>query len=256
MKINIRNKADRIHRAFLPHYERIRKKLRDIVKLASTFFIGIMFILLIQLFSQGAMKKLEEPAVGSIIGIVGIGSTAVVGFVIYFMQKKADKRINSIIESEATQRKYQKQHYCNIIINNLNEIKAILQTLMNIIPYFPNNTNNTAFLNTTAFYISLNATRIRNRLITDILEANEILLNHFNDQYLYRDLKTVDIIGAPVEEMAKKEKEKPNGSVFNGLEDELNRVSIISAIDSSIKLIDHDLIPRLKKEISSLRIDQ
>src|SRR5919206_5351880 len=114
------------------------------------------------------MKKLEEPGVGSIIGIVGIGSTAVVGSVVYFMQKRADMRINLIIESEDVRTRNQKIRFCNKILDNLYQIKMILESINKIAQDFPNRGSDQAALRDATGFIMLNNMAMQNRLIPGI----------------------------------------------------------------------------------------
>jgi hypothetical protein len=61
--------------------------------------VGINLILLLQL-SENTFGILSEPIAGSILGIVGVVSTFVVGVTIFYMQKKVAKRVNALIEQQ------------------------------------------------------------------------------------------------------------------------------------------------------------
>jgi hypothetical protein len=154
------------------------------------------------------MKKLEEPGVGSIIGIVGIGSTAVVGFVVYFMQKRADRRINLIIESEDVRTRNQKIRFCNKILDNLYQIKMILESINKIAQDFPNRGSDQAALRDATGFIMLNNMAMQNRLIPGIEECNRILLDHYNDRSIYDDLISVERFGGPSAVLVQQEKKQ------------------------------------------------
>jgi VIT1/CCC1 family predicted Fe2+/Mn2+ transporter len=61
--------------------------------------VGINLILLLQL-SENTFGILSEPIAGSILGIVGVVSTFVVGVTIFYMQKKVAKRVNTLVEQQ------------------------------------------------------------------------------------------------------------------------------------------------------------
>ena len=61
--------------------------------------VGINLVLLIQI-SEDIFGILSEPVTGSILEIAGVVSTFVVGVTIFYMQKKAAKRMNVLIEQQ------------------------------------------------------------------------------------------------------------------------------------------------------------
>ena len=61
--------------------------------------VGVNMILLLQM-SEDIISKLSEPLTGSILGIAGIVSIIVIGVTIVYMQKKAGRRINTLIEQQ------------------------------------------------------------------------------------------------------------------------------------------------------------
>jgi hypothetical protein len=222
VKRAIRNNTHKIYKILLRRYRYLRTNIRDIVKLTSAFLIGIIFILLIQFFLQGAIKDLGEPVVGSTIGIVGIGFTAVVAFLIFYMQKKADRRVNLIIESEATRRRNQKNRFCNKILDNLDQIKTILEAIKGIAQDFPN--MDQTKLGDVAHFIWMRNMAIEIRLIPGIEECNKILLNHYDDLSLYDDLISLEKFRGPTSVLVQKIGEKK--SLF---ETESDITTIISA---------------------------
>lgn len=111
----------------------------NVIKVIIGIAVGMLFTVLIQLFSEDIIKELEQPVIASILAIVGIIATVIVGIVIFLMQKKADNKINKIIISEHRKRSLQKIHFCNKIIHDLNEINHILQGIKGILERFPVN---------------------------------------------------------------------------------------------------------------------
>jgi hypothetical protein len=63
--------------------------------------VGVNLILLLQM-SEDTIKKLSETLTISILGIAGIISTVIVGVTIFYVQKKTDRRITTIIEQQHT----------------------------------------------------------------------------------------------------------------------------------------------------------
>ena len=63
--------------------------------------VGINLILLLQM-SENIINKLSETLTISILGIAGIISTVIVGATIFYVQKKTDRRITTIIEQQHT----------------------------------------------------------------------------------------------------------------------------------------------------------
>jgi hypothetical protein len=61
--------------------------------------VGVNLVLLIQM-SEDIFGILSKPITGSILGIAGVVSTFVVGVTIFYMQKKAAKRMNVLIEQQ------------------------------------------------------------------------------------------------------------------------------------------------------------
>jgi hypothetical protein len=162
------------------------------------------------------------------------------------MQKKADQKINEIIESEQKRRKLQKIHFCKRILNNLNEIKTILHRIQRIIEDFANDQSD-EILNGYRLFVLLNDFAIRNRLIPQILNANELLVFLLYDMTIYEELQGVDSFSGPSFVM---QEEYRSGNKFGGLEDESSRISKISAIDSHLEQIE-DLSNKIKAEIES-----
>ena len=62
---------------------------------------------------------------GSNIGIAGIAATAIVGVTLYLMQRRADKNVNKIIQTEYTRRKERKSYWCRETIHELEKIKEL-----------------------------------------------------------------------------------------------------------------------------------
>ena len=102
--------------------------------------IGVIIILLVQT-SKDIINKLSEPIAGSILGIAGIISTVIVGITIFYMQKRADKKINRFIEEqhkiiqEQNERHTKKKKYYISRINSYykrfnqhyNDLKLLIQ---------------------------------------------------------------------------------------------------------------------------------
>lgn len=63
--------------------------------------VGVNLILLLQM-SEDTINKLSETLTISVLGIAGIISTVIVGVTIFYVQKKTDRRINTIIEQQHT----------------------------------------------------------------------------------------------------------------------------------------------------------
>jgi hypothetical protein len=63
--------------------------------------VGVNLILLLQM-SEDTINKLSETLTISVLGIASIISTVIVGVTIIYMQKKTDRRINTIIEQQHT----------------------------------------------------------------------------------------------------------------------------------------------------------
>ena len=63
--------------------------------------VGVNLILLLQM-SEDTINKLSETLTISVLGIAGIISTVIVGVTIFYVQKKTDRRINTIIEQQRT----------------------------------------------------------------------------------------------------------------------------------------------------------
>jgi hypothetical protein len=226
--------------------EEEKKKIIDVFKIAVGFAVGIIFILLIQFFLQDTIRKLGDPIVASILAISGIVATIAVGIVIFLMQKRADKKINQIITGETKQRTSRKSHFCNKILHNLNQIKSILQNLKAMILEFPNNMSNIEFLNRSRLYVLLEDFGIKYRWLPEILEANEILVEYFNDTTLYEELKTIEAFGGPSAVM---QEEYVKGNIFGGLDSSPSREGKIAAIDANLGQIEN-LLQRIQREIA------
>jgi uncharacterized membrane protein YgaE (UPF0421/DUF939 family) len=63
--------------------------------------VGVNLILLLQM-SEDTINKLSETLTISILGIAGIISTVIVGVTIFYVQKKTDRKITTIIEQQHT----------------------------------------------------------------------------------------------------------------------------------------------------------
>jgi hypothetical protein len=142
------------------------------------------------------------------------------------MQKRADNKINTIITSEANQRRSQKAYFCNKVLSNLNRIKDILQQIRTIVQAFPANISNERFLNESRVFVLLNDFGVANRWIPEILEANAFLVNHFVDLGLHEELKTVEAFGGPSAVMRD---HYTKGNVYGGLKDDPSRAYISSS---------------------------
>ena len=57
--------------------------------------VGVNLVLLLQM-SEDIVKKLSETSTGSVIGITTIISTVTFGIAIIYLQKKTNKRINTL----------------------------------------------------------------------------------------------------------------------------------------------------------------
>ena len=138
----------------------------------------------------------------------GIFATVAVGIVIFIMQKKADSKINQVIQSEGTRRRSQKLRFCNKILDNLKQINFILETIKKIAQDLPSKSSDPH----AEAFVSLNDFAMKNKLIPGILHSNRILLDHFNDLSLYDDLLTIESFGGPSAVMIQ-QKEK-TGTIF------------------------------------------
>ena len=147
---DIRNKLQIIHDTLLLRYKQIRRKYRDVAKIAIAFAAGIVFILIVQLLLQDSVKQLEQPIVASIL------ATVAVGIAIFVMQKEDDSKINQIILAQEKQRRLQKTYFSKEIIRNLSEIKTILETIKKIAQDFPSKRSDHAALRDAAGSIVLN----------------------------------------------------------------------------------------------------
>jgi hypothetical protein len=184
-----------------------------------------------------------EPA--SILGIAGIVSTVAVGILIFLLQKRADNKINKIITSEDYQRSLQKEHLCNIVLNNLNRIKDMLQQTKTIVQAFPANFADENFLNESRTLVLLSDFGIANR-IPEILVANASLINHFADLGLHEELKTVEAFRGPTVVMRD---HYLKGDIYGGLRDDVYRKNKIFIIDGDLQLIEN-FSERIQRELT------
>jgi hypothetical protein len=70
----------------------------DVAAFILTVLATVVIAAIVSVVNLNIIQILSEPLAGSLLGIVGIIATAIVGFTIFWMQKKADHRMNQIIE--------------------------------------------------------------------------------------------------------------------------------------------------------------
>jgi len=95
----------------------------DIAAFILTILATVVIAATVLVVNSNIIQILSEPLAGSLLGIVGIITTTIVAITIFLMQKKADHRINQMIEEEHRRLVLRKSFWIGLVLKELEAVK-------------------------------------------------------------------------------------------------------------------------------------
>jgi hypothetical protein len=126
--------------------------------------------------AQNITQILSDPVTGSLLGIAGIISTAIVGVTIFLMQKQADHKFNKMIE-EHQRVAQRKSFWIKTALDELNEVKQKHEQAQNYVKEYPHRMEDSQFLEEMRQFFTLENFAFIHRHIPLIQEAGDRLVN-------------------------------------------------------------------------------
>jgi hypothetical protein len=187
----------------------------------------------------------SEP--GSLLGFAGIIATAIVGFTIFRMQKRADSKINRIIERDFSDREERKKFWVNGAIHELEEIKKLDNNALEYLKNYHTSQHDPNFIERLRRFFLMGEYSFRVNYIPFMREAG-LGLRDLIDTRTALDMRYwIESLSGPYYTMAEAYNQgKPLGSLGNALAAEGMDVALKSHIETV-----EDLLERLQKEIQT-----
>lgn len=181
----------------------------------------------------------------SVLGIAGIIATAIVGFTIFCMQKRADSRINRMIEAEHGRVASRKSFWIQLALEELEEVKKIHCQALTHIKDFPHKKADPQFTNQMRLFFMMANYAFMIRHLRLIQEAANRLIDLLDDTQLPINLRNwIEASGGPYYVM---DEAYRRGEQYGSLDQhELSITATRSAIESHLETV-VDLISRINQ---------
>jgi hypothetical protein len=182
---------------------------------------------------------------GSLLGIAGIIATAIVGFTIFIMQKRANSKINRIIERGFSDREERKKFWVNGAIHELEEIRKLNNNAFEYLKNYHTGHRDSIFIEKMRRFFLMGDYSFRVNYIPFMHEAGLRLMDLIDTKTALDMRNWIDSLSGPYQGMA----EAYNlGKPLGSLNSTLDAQSIISILKSHNETV-QDLLDRLQKEI-------
>jgi hypothetical protein len=161
----------------------------DIAAFILTILARVVIAAIVSVANLNSIQILSEPLAGSLLGIVGIIASAIVGFSIFWMQKKADQRINQIIEKEHRRLVLRKLYWIGLVLNELEAVKEKHYKALKYVTEFSDKKHDPQFIYDMRQFFLLENYAFMYRHIPQIQEAGMRLVDLLEDTQLAIDLR-------------------------------------------------------------------